>query len=153
MHRIRITLIVVVLLAILAMATIGVQGSTLISLWFQTDVHGRPCEIHVYQVETTWMDPDADAPRYEIEWIIEVEELDDSPPTITPMPTVNPTVTPGPTSEPVSGLCSLKTSNVFHSPDCRYVKDRNPSELDYWTSCQDAIDHGKRACKSCDPCE
>lgn len=168
MHRIRITLIVVVLLAILAMATIGVQGSTLISLWFQTDVHGRPCEIHVYQVETEHMDENADAPCFELEWIIEVEELDDCPPTITPIPTgtMEPTPIPSitiqpstpepsitPTLEPYTGqYASLKTSDVYHKVTCSYLNGKTPDQLDYYATCEE-VPSGKRACSRCKPCQ
>lgn len=154
--RIRIVVLTIVLLALLAMS---VNGGTLISLWFQTDVHGRPCEIHIYQQETTRIDPGADAPCYELEWIIEVEELDDALPTITPgpsiTPTVNPTVSPSitPTLEPYTGqYASLKTSSVYHKVTCSYLAGKDPSELEYYATCEIAQASGKRACSRCKPC-
>ncbi len=152
--KVRIILLVVILLTL----AMEISGDTLTELEFTVIIHGRPCQVVITQVETMYLDPEADAPRYSTVWICEVVELDNDAPTPTPIPTmsptVSPTITPGPTQEPPSGgYASLKTSSVFHKATCRYVVNRLPSELDIYATCDIAFASGKRPCKSCDPCE
>jgi hypothetical protein len=44
-----------------------------------------------------------------------------------------------------------KSSNVFHRPDCRWARNISPENLIEYKSREEAIQAGKRPCKSCKP--
>ncbi|MHA1289419.1 MAG: hypothetical protein ACTSPB_18680 [Candidatus Thorarchaeota archaeon] len=150
-HRTRITLIVVVLLATLAMSTSAdmivlplivhqASNTTVSSHTFEATIHGRPVELYVTVNDDIWT--------------LEIAELDDAPPTITPTPsiTIQPSITP--TLEPYTdGYASLKTSDIYHKVTCSYLNGKDPSQLDYYATCEIAIASGKRACSRCKPCQ
>ena len=44
-----------------------------------------------------------------------------------------------------------KNSDVYHYPSCSYTKRIKAENLVYFSSAQDAVDHGYRPCKVCNP--
>jgi hypothetical protein len=44
-----------------------------------------------------------------------------------------------------------KNSNIFHKPDCIWVKRIKPENLVYYSSRDEAINAGKKPCKQCNP--
>ena len=44
-----------------------------------------------------------------------------------------------------------KKSDVYHYPSCRYVKMIKPENIIWFTSVEDARNHGYRPCKVCKP--
>ena len=42
-------------------------------------------------------------------------------------------------------------SEVFHNPNCSYVKSIHPENMIWFSSREDAIAQGKRPCKRCNP--
>jgi LPXTG-motif cell wall-anchored protein len=44
-----------------------------------------------------------------------------------------------------------KNSDVYHYPSCSYVDRIKPENRIYFSSPEDAIDHGYRPCKVCNP--
>lgn len=105
---------------------------------FTATIHGRPVSLYVTVNNDIWT--------------LGVTELDY--PTITP--TVNPSITPmpsiTPTPEYTGQYASLKTSSVYHKVTCSYLAGKDPSELEYYATCEEAQASGKRACSRCKPC-
>jgi len=61
---------------------------------------------------------------------------------------------PPPSKEetPSSGMfVGSKKSDVYHYPNCRYVKMIKPENIIWFTSVEDARNHGYRPCKVCKP--
>ncbi len=97
---------------------------------------------------------------------------DTSTPIPTPEPTATPTQTPAPTPEPTAvpetktiylkdnasvevpygaEYCGSKRSEVFHYIWCNSVGDIKLSNFVLYDSVEDALAHGKRPCKRCEP--
>ncbi|MGB3347006.1 MAG: thermonuclease family protein [Candidatus Humimicrobiia bacterium] len=62
---------------------------------------------------------------------------------------------PPPTEEeppsPTKMFVGSKKSDVYHYPNCRYVKKILPENIIWFTSVEDARNHGYRPCKVCKP--
>ncbi|GAG82341.1 unnamed protein product, partial [marine sediment metagenome] len=53
---------------------------------------------------------------------------------------------------PSSGkFVGSKKSDVYHYPNCRYVKMIKPENIIWFSSVEDAKAHGYRPCKVCKP--
>ena len=52
-----------------------------------------------------------------------------------------------------AGFVASRTSNVFHLLSCRWVKRISPENRGFYQTYQEAIDDGKRPCKTCNPDE
>jgi len=156
----RIALLVVVLLATMA---IEARGSALIDLQFDVTIHDRPVTIRVYQHMTTWVPDDPNAGClddkgeycYTITWAIEITELD-TPPTVTPQPTVTiePPITPtiSPTASPYYGpYVASVNSGKFHIPTCRHATRILPANLIEFATRAEAIASGRVPCGTCKP--
>ena len=52
---------------------------------------------------------------------------------------------------PTVAYCGSVKSDVFHNPNCRYVKNILPENMIWFVSKEDAISKGYRACKVCKP--
>ncbi len=52
---------------------------------------------------------------------------------------------------PTGAYCGSVKSDVFHNPNCRYVKNILPENMIWFVSKEDAISKGYRACKVCNP--
>lgn len=74
------------------------------------------------------------------------------PPTTSPPETTAPTETVAPeTPASIGQYVGSKNSEVFHYPNCSYVKKILPENMIWFSSCDDAIAQGKRPCKRCNP--
>ena len=58
---------------------------------------------------------------------------------------------PPPTTEEEKMFVGSKKSDVYHYPNCRYVKQILPENIIWFTSAEDARNHGYRPCKVCKP--
>ena len=56
-----------------------------------------------------------------------------------------------PQTAPSSGFVASKTSKVYHRPDCRFVKQMEPSKSLTFRTRQEAEQNGRRPCKTCNP--
>jgi len=56
-----------------------------------------------------------------------------------------------PTTEEEKMFVGSKKSDVYHYPNCRYVKTILPENIIWFTSAEDARAHGYRPCKVCKP--
>ena len=69
-----------------------------------------------------------------------------------PPETTAPTETVAPVVPPATGqYVGSIGSNVFHNPNCSYVKKILPENMIWFSSRDDAIAQGKRPCKRCNP--
>ncbi|MHC4551309.1 MAG: hypothetical protein ACYSUT_00890 [Planctomycetota bacterium] len=83
--------------------------------------------------------------------VLEVKE-----PKTTATPTGQPAQTspasPGPASTPSkSGYFASKSSKVFHRADCYHVRRMDTSKAAHFNTRQEAIQTGRRPCKTCSP--
>jgi len=72
-------------------------------------------------------------------WAITEETEEEQPP-------------PAEEEQPSTGMfVGSKKSDVYHYPNCRYVKKILPENIIWFTSVEDARNHGYRPCKVCKP--
>lgn len=82
----------------------------------------------------------------------EPEQTTEATTTTTVEPTEEPTEAPEPTEEPERVYIVNYTSNIFHSPSCRTVKDsNNPNIKEYTGTAEELEAKGYRRCELCKP--
>ena len=80
--------------------------------------------------------------------------LPPAPPTVAAPPTADTTASPPPPAETPrtpGRFCASRNSRVFHRADCPHALRINPENLVWFDSLKDALDSGRRPCKTCRP--